>query len=158
MMLCLYYNGILLEKYVIYNIGKCLLVLDGVSISMLLIIGVTSIIGRLYIINKIIYMLCNISMILCYVCYDIVFFIISYECILIRITVLVISSGSSGSKCGIIMLLYYTLIGSVFLIVLMLYVITNGISCNYFLLTCGILYVLLSIRMVMKFRIFRFLT
>ena len=60
-------------------------------------------------------------MILCYVSYDIVFFIISYECILIRITILVISSGSSGSKCGIIMLLYYTLIGSVFLIYLLLF-------------------------------------
>jgi len=151
-------NGILLEKWIISNIGKNLIVLDGVSISMLIIVGSIGVISRLYILNKLISNLIMVSMLLSYVSYDVVFFIISYEVILIRISILVMTSGSSGRKEGIIRLLYYTLFGSIFLIILMVKTIIFSLSNNYFFVGSSVSYILLSIRLFMKFRIFRFLT
>ena len=135
-----------------------MIVLDGVSISMLIIVGSIGVISRLYILNKLISNLIMVSMLLSYVSYDVVFFIISYEVILIRISILVMTSGSSGRKEGIIRLLYYTLFGSIFLIILMVKTIIFSLSNNYFFVGSSVSYILLSIRLFMKFRIFRFLT
>ena len=78
--------------------------------------------GHNFILNKIIYNIYYncvynmvfMSMFLSYLSYDIVFFIISYEMVLMRICILVISSGSGFKKDGLLRLIYYTLLGSIF--------------------------------------------
>lgn len=126
---------------------------------MLIVIVFLSVISYNYVLNRIIYNMIFISMYLTYISYDIIYFIVCYEMILVRISVLVISAGSSLKKEGLLKLMYYTLIGSVFLIVLIGLILSgDNQSNNYYYARMKLNYILISIRLVMKFRIYRFLT
>lgn len=127
------YNGICIEKQIILSVGNSIYVLDGLNILFILVLVLVYIIGKLLILNRVILNMIFISLLISILSYDILNFIIYYEFILIPISILVISSGSYCKKEGIIWLLYYTIIGSLFIILLLSDIlILNNITCNYF--------------------------
>lgn len=134
--------------------------IDGISVCMLYLVVFIGVISYNFILNKVIYGVIFISMYLTYISYDIIYFIVCYEIILVRITALIISTGSSMKKDGLLRLLYYSLFGSMALILLICVIMSKNVnmSNNYWYLSDNICYILISIRLLMKFRIYRFLT
>lgn len=131
---------------------------DGITVLMWIIVWLMTRIIQSLISNKILSSIVIVSMGLSFSIIDILYFTICYEWVIIRITMLIITSGSSRKKDGVIKLLYFTLVSSICLIIV---IVTNIISYGG---TDGISewsnmeYILVSIRFIIKFRIYRFLS
>jgi NADH:ubiquinone oxidoreductase subunit 4 (subunit M) len=106
-------------------LGKNNIRWDGITVLMWIIVWVMTRIIKSLISNKILSSIVIVSMGLSFSIIDILYFTICYEWVIIRITMLIITSGSSRKKDGVIKLLYFTLVSSICLIVV---IVTNIIS------------------------------
>lgn len=139
-------------------LGKNNIRWDGITVLMWIIVWVMTRIIQSLISNKILSSIVIVSMGLSFSIIDILYFTICYEWVIIRITMLIITSGSSRKKDGVIKLLYFTLVSSICLIVV---IVTNIISyggTDALNEWSDMEYILISIRFIIKFRIYRFLS